>query len=210
MKVIEGNLYRNFKRGTDYVVLTIGSDADVVGRSMVTYQAIDDGKVYTRELVSFTERFEHVGRLSRRTYFHINVRSVAFRGTCSRRKVGAIAVLGKRILATGYNGAPEGSPHCNHEAYDEDKLDPDLLVINGRYSCARAVHAEMNVVGQAAKYGVSLKGSTVFCDTYPCLNCLKAMLSAGVVAVDFMSDYTNDPMVEKIASETGFVINNRD
>lgn len=131
---------------------------------------------------------------------------ISARGTCSRRRVGAIAVREGRILATGYNGAPAGAKHCEHSLYSTDtpEKDPDLHLVDGRWSCHRAVHAEMNVIAYAARYGASLEGATIYCNTPPCYGCAKAMISAGIVKVVYSYEYVSDPRVERLCQETGF------
>lgn len=104
--------------------------------------------------------------------------------TCDRRHVGAVAVLDKRILAVGFNGAPADAPHC-------DDVGHEFININGRDSCIRAIHAEMNVVGQAAKFGVSIRNSSVYVNTFPCYNCFNCLVAAGVKEVFFKDDYPN-------------------
>jgi dCMP deaminase len=145
-------------------------------------------------------------RPSKDEYFLAIARAVSTRGTCSRRQVGAIAVRDGRILATGYNGSPPGAVHCHHEDYEVHFEDQDLHLVAGRWSCSRAVHAEMNVIAYAARYGASLEGATIYCNTYPCYGCAKAMVSAGVVEVLFESDYVNDPLVTQLCKETGLVV----
>ena len=134
------------------------------------------------------------------TYFLSIADAVSKRGTCSRRQVGAIAVRDGRILATGYNGAPPGARHCDHDGT------LDTQMVNGRPSCSRAIHAEMNVLAYAARYGAALEGATIYCNTYPCYNCAKAMVSAGIRGVIYSSDYANDPLVEALCQETGLVV----
>lgn len=135
------------------------------------------------------------------------VDAVRVRGTCSRRQVGAVAIDAEgSVIATGYNGALRKARHCNHEAYSRPEDDPDLYQIDGRWSCHRAIHSETNLVYYAARNGMVLQGSTVYCDTFPCLNCLKAMIGAGVKASVFLDDYQNDRRVAELCSETGFVL----
>lgn len=129
--------------------------------------------------------------------------TVSDRGTCSRRRVGAVAAIDGRIITTGYNGAPEGCRHCDHDAYAGIEDDPDLAMINGRPSCVRAVHAEANVLAYGARYGVPLKGATIYTNTYPCVNCARGMISAGVSEVQYDADYFNDPHVAALARESG-------
>lgn len=122
------------------------------------------------------------------------VEQVSTRSTCDRKHVGAIAVNNKRILATGYNGAPENVPHCFEHGHD-------LITVNGLESCSRAVHAEANVVSQCAKYGISLDGSTLYVNTYPCYPCFKLLVSSGIKQVisKHSYKYVGDPLTEALS-----------
>src|SRR5579864_4393712 len=115
-------------------------------------------------------------------YFMNIARAVASRSTCSRRAVGAVVVKEKRILATGYNGAPAGLRHCNHDG------DADLR--DGH--CARSTHAEQNAIVQAAKYGTPIDGAALYCTAQPCLTCAKLLVNAGVRRVVFEGDYPDE------------------
>lgn len=102
---------------------------------------------------------------------------VSQRSTCLRRKVGAVAVADSRILATGYNGAPAGIRHCE----DAGCLRIKLNIPSGeRLDLCYAVHAEQNVIIQAALYGVSLKEATIYCTHKPCFTCAKMLVNAGI------------------------------
>jgi len=98
--------------------------------------------------------------------------ATALRGTCDRAEVGAVAVKNNRIVATGYNGSPPKQPHCDPNNH---------YLINGH--CVRTIHAEMNVICQAAKMGISLEAATIYCTHEPCFECLKHLQSAGVIKV---------------------------
>lgn len=100
--------------------------------------------------------------------------TVAQRSTCTRLQVGAIASIDGRILATGYNGAPSGTPHCTH---------PPSEV------CQRSVHAEANVVAYAARHGVALEGAEVYATDSPCYTCACLLINAGVSALVFHRPY---------------------
>jgi len=115
-------------------------------------------------------------------YFMNIARAVASRSTCSRRSVGALVVKDKRILATGYNGAPAGLRHCDHTG-GADMRDGH---------CARSTHAEQNAIVQAAKYGTPIDGATVYCTDQPCLTCAKLLVNAGARRVVFEGDYPDD------------------
>lgn len=116
--------------------------------------------------------------------------TTARRATCSRRAAGAVVVRDKRIVSTGYNGAPAGLRHCDHTRYlDDPGADPDLVLVGGRPSCARAVHAEANAITYAARFGVALDGCTLYCTTHPCLACARLLVSAGVREVVFVETF---------------------
>ncbi len=123
------------------------------------------------------------------TYFTNIARVVATRSTCPRASVGAVVVKDNRILSTGYNGAPSGEPHC---------LEAGCLIINNH--CERSIHAETNAVVQAAKYGVNINGSTLYCwserhatkepfegevgkTVANCIKCTQVTKAAGIVRI---------------------------
>ena len=122
-------------------------------------------------------------------YFMNIARAVASRSTCSRRSVGALVVKDKRILATGYNGAPAGLRHCDH-TNGADMRDGH---------CARSTHAEQNAIVQAAKYGTPIDGATVYCTDQPCLTCAKLLVNAGARRVVFEGDYPDELAVAILA-----------
>lgn len=102
--------------------------------------------------------------------------------TCKRGKVGAVLVRDRRIIATGYNGAPPGMPHCF-------ELGCDVDANNHIGGCQRAIHAEANVIYFAARHGVCTKGATLYCTHGPCLKCAQAILAAGIICVVFQTPY---------------------
>lgn len=122
-------------------------------------------------------------------YFLKMARLAATRATCPRRRVGAVLVREHRVLATGYNGAVKGAPHC-------DDVGCLLVTRDGRQSCERTVHAELNAILQCAANGVSSRGSTMYCTDFPCVNCAKAMVQAGVVRVVYVTDYPDPNSME--------------
>jgi len=105
--------------------------------------------------------------------------TIATRGTCDRLKVGALLVCDKTIIATGYNGAPRGLPHCDDEVGHELVGD----------HCVRTAHAEANAIAQAAKMGHEVNGATLYCTNVPCYTCAKLLINAGVVAFIASRDY---------------------
>lgn len=132
-------------------------------------------------------------------YFMNITRLVAERSTCSRRKVGAIAVKNKRILATGYNGAPRGIRDCLEIGCLRERLG---IPSGQRHELCRGLHAEQNVIVQAAVHGISLEGATIYCTHQPCLICTKMLLNCGVASVLYLSPYP-DPMAEEMFAEAG-------
>jgi dCMP deaminase len=116
-------------------------------------------------------------------------RAVSSRATCSRRSVGAVIVKDKRILSTGYNGAPVGLRHCNHEKGGD--------LVNGH--CARSTHAEQNAIVQAARHGTGIDGGTMYCTDHPCLSCAKLLINAGIERVVYGEPYPDDLAVSMFA-----------
>lgn len=114
-------------------------------------------------------------------YFISLAGMVARRSTCLRRMVGAVIVRDRRILATGYNGSPPGFVHCT---------DVGCLEVDGH--CVRTIHAEVNAIVQAALHGVGTQGATLYCTDFPCLNCTKMLIGAGIVRVVYRDEY-DDP-----------------
>ena len=132
-------------------------------------------------------------------YFMRIAHLVAERSTCLRRKVGAIAVGERRILATGYNGAPAGIAHCEEVGC----LREQLGVPSGeRHELCRALHAEQNLLVQAAVHGVSLRGAEVYCTTQPCLICTKLLINCRVKAIYYAESYP-DSLSADMLQEAG-------
>ncbi len=119
-------------------------------------------------------------------YFLDVARLVARRSTCLRRNVGAILVKDKRILATGYNGAPAGLKHC----LDIGCLRQKLNIPSGeRHELCRALHAEQNALIQASLYGISVKGSMLYATCQPCVICAKMLINAGIAEIIITDGY---------------------
>lgn len=142
-----------------------------------------------------------MSRLPWHDYFMQITHLVAERSTCTRRKVGAIAVKDRHILATGYNGAPSGTAHC----LDIGCLRAQLNVPSGqRHEICRGLHAEQNVIIQAAIHGVSLQGATIYCTTQPCLICTKMLINCGISELYYTNPYS-DELAEAMLKETSIV-----
>jgi dCMP deaminase len=122
---------------------------------------------------------------------------VSKRSTCRRRHVGALLVKDKRILATGYNGAPSGLQHC----LDIGCLREDREIPSGeRHELCRGLHAEQNVIIQAAYHGVRIKGATLYCTNLPCSICTKMIINAGIVEILYLDGYA-DTMTKDMLEE---------
>lgn len=116
---------------------------------------------------------------------------VATRSTCLRRSVGAVLVKDKRIIATGYNGAPAGLPHCGERK--DGCLRQAMNVPSGeRHELCLAVHAEQNAIVQAAALGIPIEGATLYCTTQPCIICTKLLINAGVKRIVFSHPYPDN------------------
>ncbi|MCR4401185.1 MAG: cytidine/deoxycytidylate deaminase family protein [Firmicutes bacterium] len=140
-----------------------------------------------------------LGRPSWDEYFMEIAKLVASRSTCLRRQVGAIAVRDRRILATGYNGAPTGLAHCGEVGC----LRAEREVPSGeRHELCRGLHAEQNVIIQAALHGISIKGATIYCTNHPCVLCAKMLVNAGVLEIVYAGDYP-DELASVILGDAG-------
>lgn len=142
-------------------------------------------------------------RLAWNDYFMSITELVAQRATCVRRKVGAILVQDKRIITTGYNGAPSRIKHC----LDVGCLRDEQGIPSGeRHELCRGLHAEQNAIIQAALHGTSIDGATLYCTHMPCSICSKMLINANIVKVYYKEGYA-DPLASVMMSEAGIVIN---
>jgi len=135
-------------------------------------------------------------------YFMEIAKIVASRSTCLRRQVGAIAVRDRRILATGYNGAPAGLAHCGEVGCLRTQRD---VPSGERHELCRGLHAEQNVIIQAALHGISIRGATIYCTNQPCVLCAKMLVNAGVVEIVYAGDYP-DELAASILDEAGIKV----
>lgn len=130
-----------------------------------------------------------MNRPSWHSYFMLVAKLVSVRSTCNSRKIGAVIVKQNRILATGYNGAVHGAPHCidrgpdfclrrSLKAHDADK-----------YNYCVSSHAEVNAIDQAARFGISTEGATLYCTLEPCNWCFKQLIQAGIKEIYFEEPY---------------------
>jgi len=135
-------------------------------------------------------------------YFMSIAELVSTRSTCLRRAVGAVLVKDKRILATGYNGAPSGLRHC----LELGCLRQEKKVPSGeRHELCRGLHAEQNAIIQAALHGVSTRGATLYCTNHPCVICAKMLINAGITQVIVREQYS-DKLAQDLFREAGIEV----
>jgi dCMP deaminase len=127
-------------------------------------------------------------------YFMTITREVAERSTCLRAKVGAVMARNRSILATGYNGAPSGMPHC---------LDVGCLVYESttpsgdiEQNCFRTIHAEINAIAQAARNGTRIDGADIYVTHTPCIHCFKTLVNTGISRVFYWKPYKLETIAE--------------
>ncbi|HET6441435.1 MAG TPA: cytidine/deoxycytidylate deaminase family protein [Phycisphaerae bacterium] len=122
-------------------------------------------------------------------YFMAIAEEVSRRSTCLRRQVGAILVVDRRILATGYNGAPSHVPHCEEVGCLREKM---KVPSGERHELCRGLHAEQNAMIQAARHGVRIDGATLYTTLHPCSMCAKMAINAGIRRIVCHEDYPDD------------------
>lgn len=133
------------------------------------------------------------------SYFMEIAEVVSKRSTCLRRKVGAVLVKDRQILATGYNGTPKGLPHCEQVGCLREKLH----VPSGQnHELCRGIHAEQNAVIQAAVNGVSTLGATLYCTHQPCVVCSKILINAGIKRIVYANPYPDKLAQEMLHADT--------
>ena len=131
-------------------------------------------------------------------YFMEMAELASKRSTCLRRKVGAVLVKDRRILATGYNGAPKKLPHCEETGC----LRTQKNVPSGqRHEICRGIHAEQNLIAQSAVHGVKTEGATVYCTNQPCSICTKLLINAGIKKIYYKNPY-NDEFTKKLLDQS--------
>lgn len=134
-------------------------------------------------------------------YFMKVADTVADRGTCDRGKSGSVIVIDKRIVSTGYVGSPPGQPHCDEAGH----LMQEVVDESGNKSmhCIRTIHAEENAILQAAKHGISLKGSTIYCKMTPCFNCARMIVSIEATKVVAKKRYHTEGLSLELFKNAG-------
>ena len=120
-------------------------------------------------------------------YFISNALLISCRSPCERLHVGCVLVYNNRIISAGYNGFLPGAYHQS------------ILLIEGSHTHEQAtVHAEQNAIADCANRGVSTVGATAYITHYPCINCFKILIAAGIKEIKYLHDYKNDINVEKL------------
>jgi dCMP deaminase len=135
-------------------------------------------------------------------YFMDITRLVATRSTCLRRQVGAILVKERNILATGYNGVPSGISHCDVAGCLRERL---KIPSGERHELCRGLHAEQNAIIQAARHGINIDGSILYCTNTPCIICTKMLINAGITTFIYADGY-EDELAREMISETGITV----
>ncbi|WP_042223401.1 ComE operon protein 2 [Oceanobacillus manasiensis] len=131
-------------------------------------------------------------RISWDQYFMAQSQLLALRSTCTRLMVGASIVRDKRIIAGGYNGSVSGGVHC---------IDEGCYVVDGH--CVRTVHAEANALLQCAKFGVPTEDADIYVTHFPCLQCSKQLIQAGIKTIYYKEDYRNNEYAIQLFKEAG-------
>jgi dCMP deaminase len=139
-------------------------------------------------------------------YFMTIAKIISSRSTCLSRPTGAIIVKDRHILATGYNGAMPGTAHCidEGECFRRRNNIPDI----DKYNFCRATHAEANALAQAARYGTSVEGATLYTTLAPCYVCLKLLATSCIREIYYEYDYESitperDKLWQQAVKEAG-------
>jgi len=135
-----------------------------------------------------------MSRISRLDYYLNILETVTLRATCNRGKSGAVLVKDGRVIATGYVGSPVGARHCDDHGHLLERRQTmrspgsEAPPVTSEH-CIRTVHAEMNAIIQAARFGPSTEGAILYCTMFPCFSCAKVIVNAGIKKVIALHDY---------------------
>jgi len=141
-------------------------------------------------------------------YFLGLMEEVGKRATCDRGKSGCVIVRDRRIVATGYVGAPPGFPHCDEAGHLlKQVMDEDGTL---RQHCVRTIHAEQNAICQAARYGIPLDGAWLYCKMEPCRTCAMLIVSVGIRRVVALRQYHAGEESRQILRQAGVVLETRE
>lgn len=147
-------------------------------------------------MIYFMEGEKMDNRIKWDQYFMMQAVLLASRSTCERLSVGAVIVRDKRIIAGGYNGSVAGDDHC---------IDVGCYLVDGH--CVRTIHAEMNAILQCAKFGESTDGAEIYVTDFPCLQCTKMLLQAGIKKINYLRNYHNDDYAQKLIQLKNVALN---
>ena len=150
---------------------------------------------------SMCKNMEECKRPSWHRYFLDLCEAVSKRATCDRGRSGCVIVKDRRILTTGYVGSPAGLPHCDEIGHDMRKVFDDTG--NVTQHCVRTLHAEQNAIIQAAKFGVSIDGATLYCKMVPCRSCAMMIINSGIKCVVAEKHYHAETDTVKMFKEAG-------
>lgn len=141
-----------------------------------------------------------VQRLSKDEYFAVLAKIAGARSICSRHQIGSVIVRDGHVISTGYNGPPRGFSHdfCHPCIKDQEKIDS-----NKGHSLCPATHSEANAIVQAAYQGISTKGSTMYTTMFPCDQCQRLIINAGIVEVVYLYEY---PSLRNMLEEVGIQV----
>ena len=128
-------------------------------------------------------------------YFMAQSLLISTRSTCTRLAVGATIVRNKRVISGGYNGSVSGDVHCSEEG---------CKVVDGH--CVRTVHAEANAILQCSKFGASTEGSDIYVSYFPCLQCTKMIIQAGIKNIYYLHDYRTSEYAKELINHAGIKI----
>ncbi len=135
-------------------------------------------------------------------YFMDIAHLVSRRSTCTRRHVGAVIVKDKRILASGYNGAPSHIQHCSETGCLREQL---KIPSGEKHELCRGIHAEQNAIIQSAYYGAAIKDAVLYCTNLPCSICSKMIINAGIRKIYYEEGYA-DSMSEEMLDEADIIL----
>lgn len=147
------------------------------------------------------KNMEECKRPSWNRYFLDLCEAVSKRATCDRGRSGCVIVKDKRILTTGYVGSPAGLPHCDEIGHDMRKVFDDAGKVTQH--CVRTLHAEQNAIIQAAKFGVSIDGATLYCKMVPCRPCAMMIINSGIKRVVAEKHYHAEADTVKMFKDAG-------
>ncbi|MDF7682145.1 deaminase [Lactobacillus sp. ESL0679] len=131
-------------------------------------------------------------RIPWKQYFMMQALVIAQRSTCDRALVGNVLVKDNRIIGTGYNGSVTGAPHCDDVGHQ---------LVDGH--CVRTIHSEMNSLIQCARNGVSTDNTEIYVTHFPCYNCAKSLVQAGVKKINYYFDYHDSPLAIALFKDCG-------